>query len=105
MAFANGAGDIISALSAGSNPDSMYISVGGLFGACIFGGTVVLAYCIYKSEEEIVMPKGEWIRDLSFYLFASLIILLFGYIGEIYFWMSICYLLVYVVYFTIVVVV
>ena len=44
------------------------------------------------------MPKVEWIRDLSFYLLASLIILIYGAIGTINIWMGIAFIAFYFIY-------
>ena len=56
LAFANGAPDIIASASASGGEGGLEIAVGGLFGACIFGSTVVVGYCIFKSNEDIKMP-------------------------------------------------
>jgi Ca2+/Na+ antiporter len=51
------------------------------------------------------MPSGEWLRDLVFYLIATLIILGYGLVGKITFTMSILFMSLYLVYFVIVIVV
>lgn len=58
IAFANGAPDIIAGITAADldtkgDADGVFIAAGALFGACTFGGTVVLAYCIIKSSVEV----------------------------------------------------
>ena len=110
LAFANGAPDIIASITAADageedDPSGVYIGAGALFGAAIFGGTVVLGYCIIKSPSEVKMPSGEWMRDLIFYLIAALTILVYGYIGKISFTMSLCFLGIYGVYFALVLIV
>lgn len=69
LAFANGAADIIASYTAGGSSDSggVFISLGGLLGAGIFGGTGVLANCILKSKDPVKMSGPEWTRDLVFY--------------------------------------
>jgi len=51
------------------------------------------------------MPAGEWLRDLSFYLIASMMILVYGIIGKITFTMSLLFMSIYIIYFIIVIVV
>lgn len=58
LAFANGAPDIIAGITAADldkkgDADGVFIAAGGLFGACIFAGTIVLGYCIIKSSVEV----------------------------------------------------
>ena len=53
LAFANGAPDIIASMTAGDNEGGVFISVGGLFGACMFGATMVLGLCIIKSKHPV----------------------------------------------------
>lgn len=58
LAFANGAPDIIASVTAADagedgDSDGVYIGAGALFGACTFGVTTVLGYCIIKSPTEV----------------------------------------------------
>lgn len=58
LAFANGAPDIISSITAADagedgDSDGVYIGAGALFGACTFGVTCVLGYCIIKSPNAV----------------------------------------------------
>lgn len=48
------------------------------------------------------MPSGEWIRDLVFYLIATVYILVIGFIGEITFTSSLIFMGIYIFYFGIV---
>lgn len=62
LAFANGAPDIISVVTAADagddgSSDGVYIGAGALFGACTFGATIVLGYCIVKSPNEVKVRK------------------------------------------------
>lgn len=62
LAFANGAPDIIASFAAAAEDDGIFIGVGGLFGACTFGATIVLGTCILKSLEA---EKGVQVGDLD----------------------------------------
>jgi len=54
LAFANGAGDVISSYTAGGSADEgIFISLGGIIGAGIFDCTLVLANCIFKAKGNI----------------------------------------------------
>jgi solute carrier family 24 (sodium/potassium/calcium exchanger), member 6 len=105
LAFANGAPDIIASATAGDSSGGVFISIGALFGACSFGATVVLGYCIVRNKATIEMPKAEWIRDLSFYLIGGTTILIYGVIGEITRTMAVSFGGIYVVYFIIILIV
>jgi solute carrier family 24 (sodium/potassium/calcium exchanger), member 6 len=105
LAFANGAPDIIASATAGDNEGGVFISIGALFGACSFGATVVLGYCIHRNKGTIEMPKSEWIRDLSFYLIGGVVVLIFGWIGEITRPMVFAFGGIYVVYFIVILIV
>ncbi len=105
LAFANGAPDIIASATAGDSSGGVFISIGALFGACSFGSTVVLGYCIVRNKGTIEMPKAEWIRDLSFYIIGGSVILIYGVIGQITRTMAISFGGIYVIYFMIILVV
>ena len=51
------------------------------------------------------MLSGEWIRDLGFYAIAAIVILAYGYVGQITFIGSLLFMSIYVVYFIIVIMV
>jgi sodium/potassium/calcium exchanger 6 len=53
LAFANGAPDIVTAISAGGRDDGQYISLGSLVGACLFGVCIIIARCIFTSPKVI----------------------------------------------------
>lgn len=100
LAFANGAPDIVSSITAGGESDGIFIGVGGLVGACAFGSTIVLGTCILKSRglKGVKMDKNEWIRDLAFYMIALAYLLYLGYSGEITYTQSLVFLTLYIVY-------
>lgn len=100
LAFANGAPDIVSSITAGGESEGIFIGVGGLVGACAFGSTIVLGTCILKSRglKGVKMDKNEWIRDLSFYIIALTYLLYLGFAGEITYVQSLVFLMLYLVY-------
>lgn len=95
LAFANGAPDIIASVTAAGQDDGVFISVGGLFGACMFGSTMVLGLCILRSKTQVVMSKPQWTRDLLFYVSAGLIIISFGLYGSVNIFMALGFLSLY----------
>lgn len=103
LAFANGAPDIIASFAAGKAEGGLYITIGNLYGAGLFCSTLVIARCIQVSSRRIQMERGAWSRDLTFYLFTSLILILYGIIGYITIWMSLVFVVVYLVYITVVI--
>lgn len=102
LAFANGAPDILSVISAGGEESGIYIAVGNLFGACLFASTLVIGRCISTCPHPIHINPASWNRDLIFYIFALSMVLFFGWIGNLQIWMSLSFFGVYLVYFVIV---
>lgn len=105
LAFANGAPDIIASVTAGDQEGGVFISVGGLFGACMFGATMVLGLCILKSKTPVEvsfktslkkMIPAQWTRDLLFYVLAGVVIIIYGMIGKINIWMAGGFLSLYI---------
>lgn len=71
LAFANGAPDVISSFSAGGESEGIFISIGSLFGACLFASSVVLGVCILYSKTGIYMDGANWLRDIVFYILSG----------------------------------
>jgi len=72
LAFAASAPDVVTGLVAGGKEEGgSRIVVGGLFGACLFTVTVVLAGCI-KGAGEVHAEKRALARDIGFLLIAVL---------------------------------
>lgn len=105
LAFANGAPDIISSAAAGGSEGGVFIAVGALFGACSFGATIVIGNCVLRSKSEIEMPANGMIRDFGFYILSGLVIIIFGWIGEITRTMAFLFFSIYLVYFAVVLIV
>jgi sodium/potassium/calcium exchanger 6 len=96
LAFANGAGDVITALVASGTEGGISYNIGALFGAGVFVCTVVVALCIYQSEEDIVFDKMIIYRDIGIYLIATIATVAFALYGKITWWNSSLLLLLYV---------
>ena len=103
LAFANGAPDIITSYTAGESDGGIFITIGNLCGAGLFCSTVVISRCIQVSKREIVMEAEHWMRDLTFYIMTTLLLLtysLFQYIDRL---MAAIFLIIYAVYIIIVI--
>ena len=91
IAFANGAGDIITAFVAAGSPDGISYNIGSLYGAALFVNSTVIAFTILQNKSGIpimVTPKILY-RDIGFYIFGTIIILVIGYTQIIYWWSNI----------------
>jgi len=71
LAFANGAGDVITAIVASGSPEGVSYNVGALYGAGFFVLTLVIALTILSSPKKIVVDKAVIFRDIGFYIFAT----------------------------------
>ena len=54
IAFANGAGDIITAFVAAGSPDGISYNIGSLYGAALFVSSTVIAFTILQNKSGIV---------------------------------------------------
>jgi sodium/potassium/calcium exchanger 6 len=96
LAFANGAGDVITALVASGTEGGISYNIGALFGAGMFVCAVVVAICIFQSEEEMVFDKMIIYRDIGIYWIATVATICFAWYGKITWWSSVILLLLYV---------
>ena len=97
LAFANGAGDLITALVASGSEGGISYNIGALFGAGMFVASAVVATCILQSETDIVFDKMIIFRDIGIYLLATILTIVFAFVGKITWWMSLILLSLYVV--------
>lgn len=96
MAFANGAGDVITAFVASGTNDGISYNIGAIYGAGFFVCSIVVALTIKNSKEDIQLePSSIW-RDVGFYILATLSVVLFAVIGELTILTAIIMLLEYV---------
>ena len=80
IAFANGAPDILNSVQAAGKKGGNFIAVGCLLGGYIFSACLVVANVIFASGGEVKVPKFTILKELIFYLFAVLAIVVFGYL-------------------------
>lgn len=97
IAFANGAGDVITAIVASEAPEGVSYNIGALYGAGLFVLTIVIGLTIIKSPEKIIVNKAMIFRDIGFYLVASAFILYCGTTGFITWYNSLILLLIYII--------
>lgn len=104
LAFANGAGDVITAIVASGSKDGISYNVGALYGAGFFVLTLVVALTIMNSETKIKVEKSVVFRDIGFYILATIYIISVAYYGKITWVLSMGMLLLYAVYVGVVVI-
>lgn len=81
IAFANGAGDVMTAYVASSSRGGISYNIGSLYGAHFFLSSFVIALTILlnKDEKPIKVNARIVYRDIGFYIFAILITLFFAW--------------------------
>ena len=104
IAFANGAGDLVTAVVSSEAADGVSYNIGSLFGAGLFVVTLVISLTILFSSEPIIVTKDIIYRDIMFYIIGCMFIIGFGIYGEINAFTSILCLLLYLVYVILVIV-
>ena len=87
LAFANGAGDVITAIVASDSKEGVSYNVGALYGAGLFVLTLVVALTIKTSPKSITVYKSTIYRDTGFYILATLLTVGIAYTGSIT-WLS-----------------
>lgn len=83
LAFANGAGDVITAIVASGSKDGVSYNVGALYGAGFFVMTLVIAFTIIFSRDKIILDKSVIYRDVGFYIMAAFFTIWMAYYGKI----------------------
>ena len=83
LAFANGAGDVITAIVASESDDGVAYNIGALYGAGLFVLTLVVSIVITVSPKKIVVHKATIYRDIGFYILATLLTLGIAAYGSI----------------------
>lgn len=100
LAFANGAPDVISALSAsGSSQDGIFMAVGALTGAGVFVSGFVSAVVVLsaaKVGKKVELDYRTFVRDCIFYILACGILISAALVGEISLTIGFAYLGLYV---------
>ncbi|CAD8059397.1 unnamed protein product [Paramecium sonneborni] len=83
LALANGAGDVVTAIVATETLDGISYNIGSLYGAGFFVATLVVSITIINSQTYIVMKSYFIWRDILFYIFATIVVIIYGIIGEL----------------------
>jgi len=105
LAFANGAPDVVSALSAsGGEADGIYLAIGALLGAGLFVTTVVAAVVILSAKKPIQVYPRVFLRDVGFYMLGPVILWISAATGKLSLPFSITFLVVYIIFVLVVVV-
>ena len=97
LAFANGAGDVITALVASGQEGGVSYNIGALYGAGLFVCSMVIVICIFLSEEPIVYDPMIIYRDIGIYLFSTVLTAVLAWYGYLTWWNSCILLGLYVV--------
>jgi sodium/potassium/calcium exchanger 6 len=83
LAFANGAGDVITAIVASDADGGVSYNIGSLYGAGLFVCSMVVGICILQSKEAMVFEKEIIFRDIGFYIGATAITIALAFFKEI----------------------
>ena len=99
LAFAASAPDVVTGIVAGGRAQTgVQVAVGGLFGACLFTITVVLAGCILGAKE-IHADKNDLLRDIGFLLLTVAYFMFIAAFKEITPLMASGFFMIYIVFF------
>ena len=84
----------------GGNEDESGINfaIGSIFGGALFVTSITVALVIEKAGGQITPNPKMFMRDVLFYFFANSIILIYGIIEEITWWMALLFILIYFIY-------
>ena len=97
LAFANGAGDVITAIVASDAEGGVSYNIGSLYGAGLFVCSMVVGICILQSKEPMVFDKSIIFRDIGFYIGATVITIGLAFYKMITWWGTLILLGWYVV--------
>lgn len=81
--FAAGAPDLMSIVNNADRPEGSHIGVGLLLGSFLFCTTLVIANVLFSSLSNIKMERYPLVKEMSFYLAAIFLIVIFGLYGKI----------------------
>lgn len=98
IAFANGAPDVLSSLSASGKEGGIFISLGSLFGGYIFSATLVVSNVVFCSKEAIKLPKYAVLKEFGFYFASVVVVCVFGLIQSAGYPFVVVYMAVYACY-------
>jgi Ca2+/Na+ antiporter len=97
IAFAGGAGELITSLVAGDTEGGISYNIGHIFGSGLFIAAVLLPICGLMLDIDLIYSKTIIFRDVGFYILTILVILAIAMYGEITWWNSSILLGLYVI--------
>ena len=98
IAFANGAPDVLSSLSASGKENGIFISLGSLFGGYIFSATLVVSNVAFVAKGPIKLPKFAVLKEFGFYFISVCVVCIFAVMQTAGYAFVGVYITVYVVY-------
>lgn len=99
LSLGNGAPDFFASVVSFTGSRNGAVGLNSILGGAFFVSSVVLGVIsTLISTKEISVDKFSFIRDVCFFLFSLLILLVIIYIGEISLWGSIFFLSIYFLY-------
>ena len=97
IALANGASDVITAIISAGTEGGINYNIGGLYGAGLFIGGLVMPMCIIWSKTGWAHYGMDMIiRDILIYAISIPMMMLFAYDGEIQWYEALLMILVYI---------
>jgi sodium/potassium/calcium exchanger 6 len=97
LALGNGAPDLSTAISSLALSKPIDIVTGGLFGAAMFVSTIVVAAVSFIGMH-VKIDAPSFIRDISFYLVATVGVYFITWDGHVFIYEAIMFLLYYIAY-------
>ncbi len=98
IAFANGAPDVLSAFSSVGDSDGIQIALASLLGGFVFSSCLVITNVFFTVKDTLKVPKYAILKELFFYLFSLIVLIVFTFIGYVNIIFVICYLTIYGIY-------
>jgi sodium/potassium/calcium exchanger 6 len=99
IAFANGAGEVITSISSGESSGDPGLILSILYGSEIFVQCLIFGITIIKSKTIIQLDKKDILRDYGFLLVCNLLILFIGFIyKKITILIGVLFVSLYVIY-------
>lgn len=98
IAFANGAPDVLSSLSAAGKAGGELIALGSLYGGFIFSACLVVSNVVWATRGDIKLPKYATLKELGFYLFSIFVVIGFGIRGKTGYLFIGVYMIIYATY-------
>ena len=83
IGFANGLGDIFGAYAAAQTQEAVPSIIGLLYGSCLFGITVIIAFTIFYAEIPPLVQRKPFLRDFTFFIASIALMVFFLRLGSI----------------------